>query len=72
MLGRVSGIWPRRYSAYSTTGTAPAAAPLDQMFRPLDLTVSFVRAIVALSSVHPLGQVINRNGGRQGEVCGRR
>jgi hypothetical protein len=31
--------------AHSTTGADPSAASLNQMFRPLDLTVSLVHAI---------------------------
>jgi hypothetical protein len=36
---------------YSTAGAAPAAASPDQMFRPLNLTVSFVHAIVASRAI---------------------
>ena len=40
-----------RSLAYSTTGGEPAAASPDQMFRPLDLTLSFVHTIVTWSGV---------------------
>jgi hypothetical protein len=36
---------------YSTAGAAPAPASPDQMFRPLNLTVSFVHAIVASRTI---------------------
>lgn len=34
--------------AYSTSGAAPGAESLDQIFRPLGLIVSFVQAILIL------------------------
>jgi hypothetical protein len=43
MLDIIAGL------AYSAPGPDPSVAPLDQMFMPLDLTVSFVHVIVALS-----------------------
>ena len=34
--------------AYSASGTAPGPESLDQIFRPIDLIVSFVQAILTL------------------------
>jgi hypothetical protein len=46
MLGGVSGVWNCGVPlAYSIAGAGPSAASLDQMFRPLGLTVFLVHAI---------------------------
>ena len=50
MLRPVSRVYLRfrlNWTTYSTSGPAPATVLLDQIFRPLDLTVSFVHAMDA-------------------------
>jgi hypothetical protein len=69
MLSGVSGVDFEGSLAYSTMGAGPSAASLDQMFRPLDLTVSLVHAIAIYRVLHPLSQVYSAS--RSAAVCGR-